>query len=281
LIRCLARFGCFRAPGANRVAADVLLSWSNHLKASGLEQASVVITGGAAGIGRAVAEHFSDLGARVAVIDRDTPEGLAGADALVADVTDQSKLNDVMKKVAGRFGGIDVLVNNAAISFVGTVEDGTEEEWHRVFDINVLGYVRATRAALPYLRKSKQPAIVNVSSCTATSGFTQRALYSATKGGVQSMSLAMAADLIREGIRVNCVSPGTVDTPFMDKLAAAAPDPAAKRREFELRQPTGRMVGAEEVAAAVAYLASPISRSQVGTALVLDGGLATLRLPRT
>jgi NAD(P)-dependent dehydrogenase (short-subunit alcohol dehydrogenase family) len=144
-----------------------------------------------------------------------------------------------------------------------------------------LGYVRATRAALPYLRKSKQPAIVNVSSCTATSGFTQRALYSATKGGVQSIVAGHGSRSDSRGIRVNCVSPGTVDTPFMDKLAAAAPDPAAKRREFELRQPTGRMVGAEEVAAAVAYLASPISRSQVGTALVLDGGLATLRLPRT
>jgi 2-keto-3-deoxy-L-fuconate dehydrogenase len=218
---------------------------SHTLSTNGLHEAGVVITGGAAGIGRAVAEHFANLGARVAVLDRVAAEGLDGVESFVADVTDQARLDDVMKEIASRFGGIDVLVNNAAVSFVGTVEDGSLEDWHRVFDINVLGYVRTTRAALPYLRKSRRAAIVNLSSCTATSGFPQRALYSATKGGVQSMTLAMAADLIKEGIRVNCVSPGTVDTPFMDKLAAAAPDPAAKRREFEMRQPTGYMVGAQ------------------------------------
>lgn len=240
----------------------------------------VVVTGAAAGIGRAVALYFIARGAHVAALDRDPLDGLDGARTYQADVTSQERLSQVMDDVAEAFGGIDVLVNNAGVSFVGTIEDGSMEDWHRVFDVNVLGYVRTTRAALPHLRRSSHAAIVNLSSCTATSGFPQRALYSATKGGVQSMTLAMAADLTREGIRVNCVSPGTVDTPFMDKLAAAAPDPAAKRREFEARQPTGHMVDANEVAAAVAYLASPAARSTVGTALVIDGGLATLRLPR-
>ena len=248
------------------------------MTASGLKQARVVITGGAAGIGLAVAQHFAALGAQVATIDRNPLPKSDGIAGFVADVTDQQKLDAAFADIAQGLGGVDVLVNNAAVSYVGTIEDGSMEEWHRVFDINVLGYVRTTRAALPYLRRSAQPAIVNLSSCTATSGFAQRALYSATKGGVQSMTLAMAADLLREGIRVNCVSPGTVDTPFMDKLAAASPNPAAKRREFELRQPTGHMVDAAEVAAAVAYLASPASRSTVGTALVIDGGLGSLRI---
>lgn len=250
------------------------------MSTSGLNQARVVVTGGAAGIGRAVALHFASLGSRVAVLDRDPGEPVQGVDFFQADVRDQQQVHRVMQEIDELLGGIDVLVNNAAVSFVGTIEDGSEEDWHRVFDINVLGYVRTTRAALPFLRKSAHPAIVNLSSCTATSGFTQRALYSATKGGIQSMTFAMAADLIREGIRVNCVSPGTVDTPFMDKLAAAAPDPVAKRKEFESRQPTGHMVGAEEVAAAVAYLASPAMRSVVGTALTIDGGLATLKIPK-
>jgi 2-keto-3-deoxy-L-fuconate dehydrogenase len=261
-------------------SAATMTDKGNAVRSNGLEGLRVVVTGGAAGIGRAVALHFAALGARVAALDRDLINGLAGVQCYQADVTDQDGLHVVMGQMAQAFGGIDVLVNNAGISFVGTVEDGSMEDWHRVFDINVLGYVRATRAALPYLRKSDRPAIVNLASCTATSGFPQRALYSATKGGVQSMTLAMAADLTKEGIRVNCVSPGTVDTPFMDKLAAAAPDPAAKRREFEARQPTGHMVDADEVAAAVAYLASPHGRSTVGTVLVIDGGLATLRLPR-
>lgn len=255
-------------------------SRSDRMKTNGLADARVVVTGGSAGIGLAVAQHFAALGARVAVLARTPPVGLEGVEGYRADVTDQEQVNTAMRQIAEKFGGIDVLVNNAGASFVGTVEDGSMEDWHRLFDLNVLGYVRTTRAALPYLRKSAQPAIVNVSSCSATNGITERALYSATKGGVQSLTLAMAADLISEGIRVNSVIPATVNTPFMDKIVAADADPAAKRREFEARQPTGRMIEADEVAAAVAFLASPASRSTVGTTLVIDGGMATIRLPK-
>src|SRR5450830_1936841 len=138
-------------------------SRSDRMKTNGLADARVVVTGGSAGIGLAVAQHFAALGARVAVLDKNPPVGLEGVEGYRADVTDQEQVNTAMRQIAEKFGGIDVLVNNAGASFVGTVEDGSMEDWHRLFDLNVLGYVRTTRAALPYLRKSAQPAIVNVS----------------------------------------------------------------------------------------------------------------------
>lgn len=239
-----------------------------------------VVTGGAAGIGQAVVDVLQGYGCIVASVDI-TAEGVpAGATALVADVRDQAALDLAIGSFGETHGRIDILVNNAGVSFVGTIEDGTDEDWHRIFDINVVGQMRSTRAALPWLRRSADAAIVNMSSCTAVNGLPQRALYSATKGAVQSMTMAMAADLVTEGIRVNCVSPGTVDTPFMAQLAAAAPNPAAKRAQFEARQPTGRMVSPQEVGEAVAYLARPGAHSSVGSVINLDGGMTALRMPR-
>lgn len=148
----------------------------------------------------------------------------------------------------------------------------------QVFDVNVVGMVRISRAALPYLRVSAEAAIVNTCSIAATAGPPQRALYSATKGAVLSLSLAMAADHLREGIRVNCVNPGTVDTPWVGRLLEQASDSAAERAALEARQPIGRLVSADEVAAAIAYLASPLAASVTGTAQAVDGGMAGLRL---
>lgn len=240
---------------------------------------AVLITGGGAGIGRATAEHFQDLGARVGVIDRDIDAVRPGITAVRADVTDDEQVAAAVTQLAGVLGGVDVLVNNVGVSFVGTIEDGDMADWHRVWDVNVLSHVRVTRAALPYLRRSDRAAIVNMSSCTAASGLPNRALYSATKGAVQSMTRAMAVDLLADNIRVNCVNPGTVATGFMEEIIEAAADPAALRAQFDGRQATGRMVDPAEVAAAVAYLASPAARSTVGTVLTVDGGLADLKLP--
>ncbi|HSI92267.1 MAG TPA: SDR family oxidoreductase, partial [Jiangellaceae bacterium] len=173
-----------------------------------------------------------------------------------------------------------VLVNNAGISAVGTVEDNDDDEWHAVLDVNLVGMVRATRAALPYLRRSPAAAIVNVSSIAATAGLPNRALYSASKGAVHALTLAMAADLVTEGIRVNCVAPGTVDTPWVARLLNRAEDPAAERRRLEARQPTGRLVTADEVANAVRHLADPRNGATTGTSLAVDGGMGGLRLPR-
>lgn len=237
-----------------------------------------VVTGGNAGIGRSVAEVLRDRGARVHIVDRNTENPAASVRVWQADVTDQEALNTVFGDIGATEGRIDVLVNNAGISYVGTVEDGTMDDWLRLYDVNVLGYVRATRSALPYLRQGNAPAIVNMASCTAASGLRDRALYSATKGAIESMTRAMAADLVTEGIRVNAINPGTVDTPFMERLAAEAPDPVARRAQFEARQPTGRMVLPTEVGEAVAYLGAPWARSTVGTVLTVDGGLAGLRI---
>jgi NAD(P)-dependent dehydrogenase (short-subunit alcohol dehydrogenase family) len=135
-----------------------------------------------------------------------------------------------------------------------------------------------TRAALPHLRASASAAIVNTCSIAATAGLPERALYSATKGAVLSLTRAMAADHLREGIRVNCVNPGTADTPWVGRLLESAPDPAAERAALNARQPHGRLVAAAEVADAVAYLASPRSGSTTGTSLAVDGGMDGLRL---
>jgi 2-keto-3-deoxy-L-fuconate dehydrogenase len=238
-----------------------------------------VITGGGSGIGRACGAAFLAGGARVAALDLDPSGGPEGALAVIADVADGRSLERAMDATATAYGGIDVLVNNAGISAVGTVEANGDDEWHRVLDVNVVGVARASRAALPYLRRSGAPAIVNLSSIAATAGLVQRALYSASKGAVRSLTLAMAADLVTEGIRVNCVEPGTVDTPWVARLLARADDPEAEKARLAARQPTGRLVRADEVAAAVVYLAGRGAGAVTGTALAVDGGMSGLRLP--
>jgi NAD(P)-dependent dehydrogenase (short-subunit alcohol dehydrogenase family) len=186
-----------------------------------------------------------------------------------------------MAEVAENFGGIDILVNNAGISAVGTIEANDDDEWHRVLDVNVVGIARASTAALPYLRRSGNGVIVNMSSIAAGAGLVQRAVYSASKGAVHALTLAMAADLVTEGIRVACVAPGTVDTPWVGRLLARSADPDTERARLAARQPTGRLVRPEEVAAAVAYLASPQASATTGTSLAVDGGMSGLRMPRS
>lgn len=236
-----------------------------------------VVTGGGSGIGLATATLLAARAARVACLDLDpaaVPEPLVG---VTADVTDTDSVTAAVDRAADLLGGLDVLVNNAGVGAQGTVEANPDDEWHRVFDVNVVGIVRTTRAALPHLRRSANPSIVNTCSIAATAGLPNRALYSATKGAVLSLTLAMAADHVREGIRVNCVNPGTVDTPWVRRLLSVADDPDAELAALRARQPTGRLVTADEVAAAIAYLAGPDSRSTTGTALAVDGGMQGLR----
>jgi NAD(P)-dependent dehydrogenase (short-subunit alcohol dehydrogenase family) len=238
----------------------------------------VVVTGGAAGIGRAVARAFVAQGAFVAVLDRNTDDAPEGVTSFQVDVTSDAEVAEAVGEFGAQHGRIDIVVANAGVSYPATVEDGPMADWQRIFDINVLGYVRVIREALPYLRKSSHGAVVNMSSCTAGTGLRRRVLYSGTKGAIEAMTRAMAADLIAEGIRVNCVSPGTVDTPFISRLIDEAPDPAAQRQVYNERQPTGFMVDVDEVARAVLYLAHPGNRSTVGSVLTVDGGMAAVRL---
>jgi NAD(P)-dependent dehydrogenase (short-subunit alcohol dehydrogenase family) len=237
-----------------------------------------VVTGGASGIGAAIAACLQSRGASVAVLDLYLVELPPGQLGLTCDVAEDASVRAAVAAAAAQFGRLDIVVNNAGIGAQGTVETNDDGEWHRVWDINVVGMVRVSRAALPWLRKSPSAAIVNTCSIAATAGLPARALYSATKGAVLALTRAMAADHIREGIRVNCVNPGTADTPWISRLLDSADDPAAERGALNARQPHGRLVSADEVAGAVAYLASPLSGSTAGTSIAVDGGMQALRL---
>jgi len=238
----------------------------------------MLVTGGGSGIGHAVAAAALAQGAEVAVLDLDPSTAPEGAFRAAGDVADDLSVTAAVDLAVGTMGGLDILVNNAGIGAQGSIEANPLEEWRRVFEVNVLGMVRVTRAALPHLRTSHHAAVVNMCSIAATAGLPDRALYSASKGAVLSLTLAMAADHLHEGIRVNCVNPGTTDTPWIDRLLDQATDPPAERAALEARQPSGRLVTPEEVAAAVLHLAGPSASATTGTSLAVDGGMAGLRL---
>ncbi len=243
-----------------------------------LDPLVAIVTGGGSGIGLATATLLAERGARVAALDLDpsgVPEPVVG---LPADVTDSGLISAAVEEVARRWSRLDIVVSNAGIGAAGTVEDNPDDEWRRVLDVNVIGMARTARAALPLLRESPHAAIVNTCSVAATAGLPQRALYSASKGAVLALTRAMAADHIQEGIRVNCVNPGTADTPWVRRLLEQADDPDKERAALEARQPIGRLVSAEEVAHAIVALASPSAAATTGTALEVDGGMAGLRL---
>jgi 2-keto-3-deoxy-L-fuconate dehydrogenase len=220
-----------------------------------------LVTGGASGIGRATARALRTRGAAVASLDlRPLTEPEKDILEIACDVGNDASVREAVTQVAQRMGGLDVVISNAGIGSTGGVEDVTDEEWHHILDVNVVGTARLMRAALPHLRQSAptgRAAVVCTGSIAAWTGLVQRAAYGASKGALHALVLAMAADLVREGIRVNAVAPGTADTPWVQRLLAAAPDPDAALAALRARQPTGRLVTAEQVAHAVCYLASP------------------------
>ncbi|TDN91633.1 SDR family oxidoreductase [Microbacterium sp. BK668] len=237
-----------------------------------------VVTGGSSGIGAAAARELDARGARVAIVDRQEGTADRGPYFARTDLAVDEQVRSAIRRVADDLGGIDILINNAGIGAAGDVSANEDDEWQRVYDVNVVGLARVSRAALPFLRRSTAAAIVNTASVAGTNGLPDRALYSATKGAVIALTYAMAADHLAEGIRVNAVAPGTADTPWVQRLLAASDDPAATAENLRRRQPLGRLVTADEVAFAIAYLASPRAGSTTGTVLTVDGGLTTLRV---
>lgn len=236
-----------------------------------------VVTGGAGGIGAATATLLAERGASVAVLDRVLDGVPARTLPVACDVSESSAVDRAVATVVDELGGLDVLVNNAGVSAVGDVAANDDEEWTRVLDVNVTGIARVTRAALPHLRESSYASVVNTCSAVAFVGVRQRALYAASKGAVLALTLAMAADHVGEGIRVNAVAPGTTDTPWVTRLLADADDPVAAAAALRARQPLGRLVTAQEVAHAIVALASPAAASTTGTVLRVDGGMTSLR----
>jgi 2-keto-3-deoxy-L-fuconate dehydrogenase len=239
---------------------------------------TALITGGASGIGAATASLLHSRGGRVAVLDRAPDAVPDGTLAVPCDVGDALAVGRAVEAVVEAYGGLDIVVNNAGIGAAGDVSQNPDEEWARVLDINVTGIARVTRAALPHLRRSRHAVVVNMCSAVAFVGVRQRALYAASKGAVLGLTLAMAADHVADAIRVTAVAPGTVDTPWVGRLLSAAQDATAAAEALRARQPIGRLVTADEVAHAVASLASPAAASVTGTVLRVDGGMSSLRV---
>jgi len=242
------------------------------------DQLVAIVTGGASGIGACVVAALRGRGIEAVILDRDLSSAAEDVPAFVCDVTDDDAVRAAVRSVVERFGRLDIVINNAGIGAQGDVAANDADEWHRVFDVNVVSIARISRAALPHLRRSPSPAIVNVSSIVAKVGVRNRALYTATKGAVAALTLAMAADHTTDGIRVNAVAPGTTDTPWVKRLLDSADDPEGAAEALRLRQPIGRLVTPEEVAFAAVYLASPEAESTTGLVMAVDGGMGSLRL---
>jgi len=252
-----------------------------HIEAIGprLNGRRAVITGAGSGIGRAIAGRFIAEGANVLLADIDTKAAQNASDELGAgaawahvDVAVGESLRKLMVEANRIWGGLDIMVNNAGIGLKGTVESTEEADWDRIMDVTLKGTFLGLKHALPLLRKSRGTAI-NICSIAALAGIPDRAAYSAAKGGILSLTRAAAIDHIGEGIRINCIVPGTVETPWIDRITAEYPDPAAAKATMRARQPHGRFVQPEEIAAMAAFLASDQAGSIVGAAMVIDGGM--------
>ncbi len=239
-----------------------------------------IVTGAGAGIGEAIAVRLAREGALVALADLDGQATARVAREIEGktlsrrtDVTRSEEVEALVQGVLEEWGGLDVMVNNAGIGVAGTTPETSDEDWERLMSVNLKGTFLGMKYAIPAMRDSGGGSIVNISSVAALVGIPDRAAYSATKGGILALTRAAAIDHVGEGVRVNCIAPGTVDTPWVGRITAGYDDPEEARARMEARQPHGRFVTPEEIAAMAAYLASDESASCIGACMVVDGGV--------
>jgi NAD(P)-dependent dehydrogenase (short-subunit alcohol dehydrogenase family) len=245
-----------------------------------LEGKRAVVTGAGAGIGRSIALRLASEGARVALadVDEEAVEKVASeidGETLVrrTDVTRAEEVEELVASAVEAWGGLDVMVNNAGVGVAATVVDTTEEDYERVMDVCVRGTLLGMKYAIPAIRDAGGGSVINMSSVAALVGITDRAVYSAAKGAILSMTRAAAIDHVGEGVRVNCIAPGTVDTPWIGRITSGYDDPEEARAKMQARQPHSRFVTPEEIAAMAAYLASDEAASCIGACMIVDGGV--------
>ena len=248
-----------------------------------LDHKVAIITGAAAGIGEASARLFAQQGARLVLGDRDR-EGLekltgeleaAGTIVLdtAGDVSDGSVCKSIIARVMTQFGRLDILFNNAGIVIDGSLVECTESEWQKTMDVNLKSMYLLCREAVPVMVRQGGGSIINMSSVAGPTGVASRGAYSVSKAGVIGLTKSLAMDFVKDGIRVNCICPGTVDTPSLRGRIARASDPEGARKAFIARQPMGRLGRPEEIAALALFLASDDSKYMTGQAIFMDGGM--------
>jgi 2-keto-3-deoxy-L-fuconate dehydrogenase len=249
-----------------------------------LENKITLVTGAGSGIGAAIAEAFARAGAFVFVTDRDEKSGRAAAEEIKAqdgdaeflplDVTREENCQRVAQTVVSAKGRLDILVNNAGIGHVGTMLQTTGADLDRLYAVNVRGVFNVTKVFLPDMLKRKSGNIINLASIGGVVGVRDRVAYCTTKFAVAGLTRSMALDHAKDGIRVNCICPGRVETPFVAARLAEYPDPEKARQEMSVTQALGRMGKPEEIAAAALYLASDESAFVTGTEFIIDGGFS-------
>ncbi len=239
-----------------------------------LERKVGLVTGAGSGIGLATARRFAEEGAVVVagLLDETQRSAVSGFDALVFDVRSEAGWDRAIAHIEATHGGLDILVNNAGIHRSGTAEETTAELWGEVIAVNLWGTLLGCRKAIPLMRRRGGGAIVNLASIAAIRGVPGAVAYGTSKGGVLAMTRALATDHVADNIRINCVCPGAIATPIIDGLAVRAPEPATFRAALATKHPMNRLGEADEVAAAIAFLASDDASFMTGVAVPIDGG---------
>ena len=245
-----------------------------------LENKIAIVTGGASGIGLAISKRFIEEGAKVVIADINKEAAFVKSEELgenafpfTVNITNAMQVQALINFTVNSLGKLDILVNNAGIGAAANTPNTEEEIWDRVINVNLKGTFLCMKYAIPIMQKKSSGAIINITSIAALVGLPERAAYSAAKGGILSLTRAAAIDHVGDGIRINCIAPGTVDTPWIERITQSYNDPDSARKNMLNRQPHGRLVSPGEIAAMAAYLASDEAGSTIGSVMIIDGGM--------